>query len=168
MKKIIIILMLLAIPLFGQDSNNVKLLEKINELRVSKGLKTLVYDATLFKVANKWGKYITGKLNKYPIDSVLNKHKKDMTFTHVDYKKRFDEFLKRKDVNTVSENLHFIMDTDINIDYVQEAFDGWKKSPPHYESMIDGLNTNVAFGYYYDKDTRRLLCILLLSENVRK
>ena len=49
MKKFIVILLLLVSPVFAQDSNNIKILQKINELRVSKGLNILKYDASLLE-----------------------------------------------------------------------------------------------------------------------
>jgi uncharacterized protein YkwD len=85
----------------------------------------------------------------------------------VNYNKRFNEILKRKDVKSVSENLHFIMDTDSGVDFVEESFVAWQKSRYHYESMLD-TNNNIAFGYYYDKATRRLLSLIVLTEEQKK
>jgi uncharacterized protein YkwD len=163
----IFILLFTKISMVGQDSINLRFIEKINTLRSSKDLKLLQYDERLYPVAMKWAKYITNSLNKYSNDSVLINHKRDMLFTHVNYKKRFKVFLKRKDVKSVSENLHFIMDTDSDIDFVEESFIAWQKSKYHYESMLD-INNNIAFGYYYDKASRRLLCIIILTEEQKK
>jgi uncharacterized protein YkwD len=163
----IFILLFTKISMVGQDSINLRFIEKINTLRSSKDLKLLQYDERLYPVAMKWAKYITNRLNKYPTDSIIINHKRDMLFTHVNYNKRFNEILKRKDVKSVSENLHFIMETDSGVDFVEESFVAWQKSRYHYESMLD-TNNNIAFGYYYDKATRRLLSIIVLTEEQKK
>ena len=168
MKKFIVILLLLASPVFSQDSNNVKILNKINELRVSKGLNILKYDASLHKIANRWCKYLIRELNIHPTDSILSKQKNNEMFMHIEYKRRFNELLKRKDINMVCENLHIIMDRDFDKDFVEGSFDSWKKSPHHYELMLEKENTNVAFSYIYDGVKKRLLCILVLTENIKK
>lgn len=166
MKKIVVILLLLVSPVFAQDSNNVKILNKINELRISKGLNTLRYDESLHKIANRWCKYLIHELNTHSTDSILSKHKNNQMFMHINYKRRFKEILKRKDINMISENLHIIMNRDFDKEFVEESFDSWEKSLHHYELMIEKANTNVAFSYVYDKVKKRLLCILVLTENI--
>ena len=166
MKKFIVILLLLVSPVFAQDSNNIKILQKINELRVSKGLNILKYDASLHKIANRWCKYLILELNIHLTDSILSKQKHNEMFMHINYERRFKELLKRSDINGVGENLHIIMDRDFDEDFVEDSFDSWKKSPHHYELMIEKENTNVAFSYVYDKIKKRLLCILVMTENI--
>ena len=166
MKKFIVILLLLVSPVFAQDSNNVKILNKINELRVSKGLNILKYDVSLRKIANRWCKYLIRELNIHLTDSILSKQKHNEMFMHSNYERRFKELLKRSDINGVGENLHIIMDRDFDEDFVENSFDSWKESPHHYELMIEKENTNVAFSYVYDKIKKRLLCILVLTENI--
>ena len=166
MKKFIVILLLLVSPVFAQDSNNVKILNKINELRVSKGLNILKYDVSLRKIANRWCKYLIRELNIHLTDSILSKQKHNEMFMHINYERRFKELLKRSDINGVGENLHIIMDRDFDEDFVENSFDSWKESPHHYELMIEKENTNVAFSYVYDKIKKRLLCILVLTENI--
>ena len=166
MKKFIVILLLLVSPVFAQDSNNVKILNKINELRVSKGLNILKYDVSLRKIANRWCKYLIRELNIHLTDSILSKQKHIEMFMHINYERRFKELLKRSDINGVGENLHIIMDRDFDEDFVENSFDSWKESPHHYELMIEKENTNVAFSYVYDKIKKRLLCILVLTENI--
>ena len=166
MKKFIVILLLLVSPVFAQDSNNVKILNKINELRVSKGLNILKYDVSLHKIANRWCKYLIRELNIHLTDSILSKQKHNEMFMHINYERRFKELLKISDINGVGENLHIIMDRDFDEDFVENSFDSWKESPHHYELMIEKENTNVAFSYVYDKIKKRLLCILVLTENI--
>ena len=166
MKKFIVILLLLVSPVFAQDSNNVKILNKINELRVSKGLNILKYDVSLRKIANRWCKYLIRELNIHLTDSILSKQKHNEMFMHINYERRFKELLKRSDINGVGENLHIILDRDFDEDFVENSFDSWKESPHHYELMIEKENTNVAFSYVYDKIKKRLLCILVLTENI--
>ena len=166
MKKFIVILLLLVSPVFAQDSNNIKILQKINELRVSKGLNILKYDVSLHKIANRWCKYLIRELNIHLTDSILSKQKHNEMFMHINYERRFKELLKRSDINGVGENLHIIMDRDFDEDFVENSFDSWKESPHHYELMIEKENTNVAFSYVYDKIKKRLLCILVLTENI--
>ena len=166
MKKFIVILLLLVSPVFAQDSNNVKILNKINELRVSKGLNILKYDVSLHKIANRWCKYLIRELNIHLTDSILSKQKHNEMFMHINYERRFKELLKRSDINGVGENLHIIMDREFDEDFVEDSFDSWKKSPHHYELMIEKENTNVAFSYVYEKIKKRLLCILVITENI--
>lgn len=166
MKTLIILLLVLALPVLAQDSNNIKILKKINELRISKGLNTLKYDSSLHKIASKWSTYIIHELNVHSTDSILSKQKNNEMFMHINYKRRFKELLKRSDINMVGENLHIIMDRDFDEDFVEHSFDSWKKSPHHYDLMIEKENTNVAFSYVYDKIKKRLLCILVMTENI--
>ena len=166
MKTLIILLLVLALPVLAQDSNNIKILKKINELRISKGLNTLKYDSSLHKIASKWSTYIIHELNVHSTDSILSKQKHNEMFMHINYKRRFKELLKRSDINMVGENLHIIMDRDFDEDFVEHSFDSWKKSPHHYDLMIEKENTNVAFSYVYDKIKKRLLCILVMTENI--
>lgn len=166
MKTLIILLLVLALPVLAQDSNNIKILKKINELRMSKGLNTLKYDSSLHKIASKWSTYIIHELNVHSTDSILSKQKNNEMFMHINYKRRFKELLKRSDINMVGENLHIIMDRDFDEDFVEHSFDSWKKSPHHYDLMIEKENINVAFSYVYDKIKKRLLCILVMTENI--
>lgn len=168
MKKIMILLMFLNVNfLLSQDSNNLKFLRKVNDLRISKGLDTLVYDESLFSLSKNWGKYIVNKLSRFSEDQLSNNHSNDPMFLHVNYNSRFDKILKRKDIQAVGENLVLIMDKDINVEWIDYAFNSWKNSSSHYELMVDSRNTNFALTSVHDTKKQRILYILIITENIK-
>lgn len=167
MKKFCIILVFICTSALAQDSNNLMLLEKINDLRISKGLDTLVYDESLHSVAQNWSKYILRKLRNYSLKDITKKHNKNPLFLHVNYDSRFDQVLKRNDINAIGENLNLDIDITDTSNVAQHSFNCWKKSKSHFDLMVGKDNTNFAFSYTYDKVKKRLLCILVISENLK-
>ena len=165
MNKLCIILLLLAIPLFAQDANNSIILKNINALRISKSLDTLQYDKRLKVYAKKWSKYIVDKLSTYPEDSIRQYHKNDPSFLHVDFNPRFDKALKVREILSIGENMNLTVEENFElVNYALYAFNCWEKSKLHYELIIDKDSNKCAFDYFYDKKTKRLLCLLVLAE----
>ncbi len=166
MKELIIFLFTVT-SVFAQDSNNVKIIKKINELRVSKGLDTLKYDESLFLVGKDWSKYILHKINNFSVNKLSSNHYKNPMFLHINYNSRFDQVLKRKDVFSIGENINLSLDIEDTNNIIDHAFDCWKKSSNHYNLMVKKEQTNVAFSFSYSKKTKRMLCILVISENIK-
>ena len=165
MKKIIMILIFLNVfNLFSQDSNNINIQRKINDLRISKGLDTLVYDEYLFHLAQKWGKHIMSKLNKYTDSQIEINHTKNSIFLHIDGDSRLDIALKKDEIMSIGENLNLAVDVENPIRVVESSFRCWKQSKSHYELLIDNVKTNFAFYYVFDSKRKRLLSILVMSE----
>jgi len=168
MKKIMILVLFLNIVcVFSQDSNNIRFQKEINDLRISKGLDTLIYDEKLFYFAKKWSKDIMKKLNRYTDSQIDFNHNKNNMFLHIDGDSRLDVALKINEIISIGENLNLAVDISHPIRVVESSFRRWKYSKSHLELMLDSVKTNFAFCYVYDSKRKRLLSILVMSEFVK-
>lgn len=169
MKKIIILLLFLNVSrLFSQDSNNIIIQKEINELRISKGLNTVVYDENLFHFAKKWSKHIMSKLNKYTDSQIDVNHTKNNMFLHIDGDSRLDIALKKDEIMSIGENLNLAVDVPFPLRVAESSFKRWKHSKSHCELMLEDVKTNFAFYYVYDVKRKRILSILVMSEISKK
>ena len=165
MKKIIVLLIFLNVScVFSQDSNNIIIQREINDLRISKGLDTIVYDENLFHFAKKWSKHIMSKLNRYTDSQIDVNHTKNNMFLHIDGDSRLDIALKKDEIMSIGENLNLAVDVPYPIRVAESSFKRWKHSKSHYELMLEGIKPHFAFYYVYDVKRKRILSILVMSE----
>lgn len=146
MKMFLIALFALSISAFAQDSNDVKFMEKINQLRRGKGLDALTYNKKLDSLAASWAKYIGDNLDKLSDKEIQEAHKKDMMWFHMDVELRmlFAKRVKGLNFVVMAENLA-LSSHALPEDYVDQSFALWMNSPPHYRAMIN--NDFTRFGY---------------------
>lgn len=139
--KIILFLLILVLPIisyaqFTEDDKYLlreELIELINDLRVSKNIRTLEQDPTLLKAAENHSQYLVKKkkLSHWQVDSKLA------------YPAKRVEYFGGDDFVLVGENVlssspqKFPLNKKSISNLAQEMFDSWKNSPGHYANMID-------------------------------
>ncbi|MGK0390531.1 MAG: hypothetical protein ACI94Y_003285 [Maribacter sp.] len=119
----------------------------INELRASKNLSPLKFNATLLKAAENHSLYLSGtkKLSHWQIDRDLA------------YPIKRVKYFGGNDFELVGENVLSSKPQKIPLNkksikiLAQEMYDAWKNSPGHYANMIDVDYTLGDLGFEVDK-----------------
>jgi uncharacterized protein YkwD len=164
--KIFLILIVLSVNAFSQDSNDVRLVKRINDLRFKFGIKQLQWDSKLDSIAQSWAKQMLSALNEYTLSEIsYNFSKQGTDFLHIDFDERTSKAKKfHKNMEFFEENVVlYVNSAPKNI--VNSVFNDWKNSESHYEALIDKDAEIFGFGYTEDKETGRYLYILVLSKN---
>jgi uncharacterized protein YkwD len=161
MTKIVSLFFTILIPLIGfsqltdkdEDILRQELSDRINNLRVSVGLKPLLYNDTLRKAAQFHSEYMAK-------NDVLSHDEKQSKYANP--KKRVLEF-EGKEFEIVGENVlyskpqEFPLNRKDLIQLADEMFNSWKKSPGHYANMTEpeyvfgdlGFKTHLKKGIVY-------------------
>jgi uncharacterized protein YkwD len=154
MKKLVLFSMLaLSLVTHSQTDLDFKVLKLVNEYRVENHLCPFTWDTMMFKVAVNQSNYMsaTGHLYHDQIMSDSLKFKVTPDFT--------TKFIKQG-VNFkcyASENCSVVFNADtLSIDCIaKRVVEGWKKSPPHNEMLLDTVLTHVGvshlIGYKYEE-----------------
>ena len=158
MTKRILLFLIIIIPLisFSQLTDKDKgllrqeLSERINNLRISKGLQPLLFSDTLKKAAEFHSEYMA----KNDVLSHDEKHSKYATL-----KKRVLAF-EGKEFEIVGENVLFSTPQNFPIKkkeiiaLADEMFNSWKNSPGHYANMTEPEYVFGDFGFETNLDKR--------------
>ncbi len=153
-----------SFQMLGQDSFNKEFLQRINELRLHKNVKPLIYDEELYRIAKKWGQFLLRQLKPFSDSSIIAKANIDKQYLHIQSDERFDAILKKDYILSIAENLYLEMDTKPVDDIVSSAFAGWNRSSSHYMQMMSTEETHVAYYNCYDPIRKRYMCISVYAE----
>lgn len=127
------------------------LFEKVNKLRKSKGLPSLILHDDLQKAAQLHANYMQKNRDlshEERIDSLKTP------------RKRIEQFSKK--FNVFGENILYTKPKRTPIKrtllkrIAHEMFIAWKNSPGHYANMISDAYTHGDFGFAYDQKSRRI------------
>ena len=185
MKKIIVLLLILASPLFAQKgkidfkkllthTEKHIFLDSLNKYRLEKGLKKVEYSNDAERLAN------------VRIETIY-KHRKDVlnSITKDEYRKNFlyhlhfgsyediegfninlrDDPKNKYIMFSPSENIAMFFENDGKLLY--SLFDGWKHSPSHWKAMMDESNDTVSLEIK-ETDQGTIACLILFKKFNKK
>jgi uncharacterized protein YkwD len=156
MKKLVLFSMLvLGLTTHSQTDLDFKVLKLINDYRVENNLHLFVWDTIMFKVADNQSRYMssTGHLyhDQVMSDSLKFKVTPDFTTKFTNQGVNFKCY--------ASENCSVVFNADkLSTDSIAKyVVEGWKKSAPHNEMLLDVIITHVGIshliGYKYEEFT---------------
>jgi uncharacterized protein YkwD len=163
MKKILFILFVLISTIgYSQTKLDSLLLNKINNYRNDNGLQSLIWNNSLYKVADNQSEYmfLTNQLTHdqeyYSDSSVLKDFEPQPNFSE-----RFIRYIDNENIRYVGENLviHKV-ESDIetiNLDsIVNELLITWKNSPPHNKLLLNPLMCEAALSNKFRKNVMEI------------
>jgi uncharacterized protein YkwD len=153
MKKLVLFSMLvLSLTTYSQTDLDFKVLNLVNEYRLENHLHPFTWDTMMFKVADNQSKYMSATGHLYHDQIMSDSLKFNVT---PDFTTKFTN----QGVNFkcyASENCSVVFNVDkLSTDSVAKyVVEGWKKSPPHNEMLLDVIITSVGvshlIGYKYE------------------
>ena len=157
-----VVVLLLFVWSFQQNIDvkliDMKLFDKINEVRVANKCEKLKRDVNLDKAATNHAKYIA---SKEILDHVQNENLK--TKKILDRVKFFSE---DKYVN-VAENLLFttIPNETIDSEVLAEKMKSlWVKSPSHFKNIKNGEYNSTGFGFVLNKSKTKIYVVQVFGK----
>ena len=184
MKKIIVLLLILASPLFAEKgTSNFKkvftqeekqiFLDSMNKYRSMIGVKPVQYLKDVERLANVRIETIYNHLKDIS-DTISEKELRKNCLYHLHYGMYLDvrlfdvrlEMNKKKDYRmpTPSECIALFFQDDSNM--VEALFNGWKGSPSHWGGMMDESNDTIAIEM--KKTDQGIIACLILFKKYNK
>jgi len=144
MKKILIIAFILSNSIsFAQTKLDSVLLNKINMYRNSKGLNSLIWNDTLYLVADNQSQYMALSDDIEHTQQLYDSSVLKSFIPEPDFVKRFTKFITPNVPRNIGENLvshNLISIIDINIDSLAEKLlNSWITSPSHNALLLDPI-----------------------------
>lgn len=159
MKKIIVLLLILASPLFAKvENSNFKslltqtekqiFLDSLNKYRLAKGLKKVQYSIDAERFAKIRTQTIYNHLKGLDSSEFVNNYKSHLHFglynDYLDFNTKLELYGNYK-MPIALENVIFIPRKEVD-NLITRCFNGWKDSPGHWSAMmsesIDSISLN--------------------------
>lgn len=144
------------IVMYAQDSNDIKIMELINQERTKYDAPPLKYDKKLDSIANEWVSYIAQALEDMDYVSLRKAFEKDHNILHVNFKNRcliagyFGPFTTYSEICAATP---YTLSFPSN-DTVTHVFTQWKNSPSHHESMVNKNMTHFGYACILSRENR--------------
>jgi len=154
MKKILVIAFIVSNSIsFAQTKLDSVLLNKINNYRNSKGLNALIWNDSLYLVADNQSQYMSLTNEVLHTQQLYDSSILKSFIPQPVFLKRFQKFINRNVPRIVGENLvsHSVLfNADINVDSLAEKLlETWINSPSHNELLLDSTMCEASISNKY-------------------
>jgi uncharacterized protein YkwD len=180
MKKLIVLLLFLASPLFAEKgTSNFKkvftqeekqiFLDSMNKYRLMIGLKPVQYLKDVERLANVRIETIYNHLKEISDTTTVKELRKSCLY-HLHFGmyldvRRFDvrlEMNKKKNYSMISPGECIALFFQDESNMVEALFNGWKGSPSHWDAMMDESNDTIALEMK-KTDKGIIACLILFT-----
>lgn len=179
MKKIIVLLLILASPLFAKvENSNFKnlltqtekqiFLDSLNKYRLAKGLKKVQYSIDAERLSKIRTQTIYKHLKGLDSSEFVNNYRSHLHFglynDYLDFNTKLELYGNYK-MPIVLENVIFIPRKEVE-DLLSKCFEGWKNSPGHWGAMMSEDIDHISL--IIDKNDLGIIADLILFDKFNK